>query len=140
MFLLSNIKEYFDKLEYFVIRHHRRCLNPECTCSAVIAHISSKDKTEEEYDDMIWYKFLIDYIEQFYDLKVMEGLAESEMRAKIEKYQYVVIDLAEMYLFKLGRVNQAYYIVSNYRHLLETRSISFLSFRQKRKIINYYLQ
>lgn len=45
-----------------------------------------------------------------------------------------------MYLFKLGHVNEAYYIVNNYRHLLETRGISFLSFRQKRKIINYYLQ
>jgi hypothetical protein len=52
----------------------------------------------------------------------------------------VVIDLAEMYLFKLGHVNEAYYIVNNYRHLLETRGINFLSFRQKRKIINYYLQ
>jgi hypothetical protein len=62
------------------------------------------------------------------------------MRARIEKYQYVVIDLAETYLFKLGRVNQAYYIVNNYRHLLEARGISFLSFKQKRKIINYYLQ
>lgn len=45
-----------------------------------------------------------------------------------------------MYLFKLGHVNQAYYIVNNYRHFLEARGISFLSFRQKRKIINYYLQ
>ena len=61
---------------------------------------------------------MIGYIQQFYDLKEMQGLAESEMRTKIEKYQYVVIDLAEMYLFKLGKVNQAYYIVSNYRHLL----------------------
>jgi hypothetical protein len=75
MFLLSNIKEYFDKLEYFVIRHHRRCLNPECSCSSVIAHISSKSQAEEEYSDAIWYRFLIDYIEQFYDLREMEGLA-----------------------------------------------------------------
>lgn len=62
------------------------------------------------------------------------------MRLRIEKYQYIVIDLAEMYLFKLGHVNEAYYIVNNYRHLLETRGINFLSFRQKKKIINYYLQ
>lgn len=52
----------------------------------------------------------------------------------------MVIDLAEIYLFKLGHVNEAYYIVNNYRHMLENRGISFLSFRQKRKIINYYLQ
>lgn len=45
-----------------------------------------------------------------------------------------------MYLFKLEHVNQAYYIVNNFRHLLETRDISFTSFRQKKKIINYYLQ
>lgn len=83
MFLMSNVEEYFDKLQYFVIRHHRRCLNPECACSSVIAHISSKDKTEEEYSDLIWFKFLIDYIEQFYSLKEMEGLPESEMRARI---------------------------------------------------------
>jgi hypothetical protein len=62
------------------------------------------------------------------------------MKLRINKYQYVVIDLAEMYLFKLGHVNKAYYIVNNYRHLLESRGVSFLSFRQKKKIINYYLQ
>ena len=62
------------------------------------------------------------------------------MRQRIGKYQYIVIDLAEMYMFKLGLVNQAYYIVSRYRHLLQTREMSFVSFRQKEKIINYYLQ
>lgn len=61
---------------------------------------------------------MIDYIQQFYSLAEMETLAESEMKMRIEKYQYIVIDLAEMYLFKLGHVNEAYYIVNNYRHLL----------------------
>lgn len=94
VFLISNIKEYFEKLEYFIIRHHRRCTTPECTCSSVIAHISSKGSVEGEYDDIIWYRFLIDYIEQFYSLAEMELLAESEMKMRIEKYQHIVIDLA----------------------------------------------
>ena len=140
VFLISNIKEYFEKLEYFIIRHHRRCSNPECACSSVIAHISSKGSVEGEYEDIVWYRFLIDYIGQSYSLAEMELLAESEMRRRVEKYQYIVIDLAEVHLFKLGRVNEAYYIVNNYRHLLEARGLSFLSFRQKRKVINYYLQ
>jgi hypothetical protein len=83
VFLISNIKEYFEKLEYFIIRHHRRCCNPECTCSLVIAEITSKGKVEGEYDDNIWYQFLIDYIEQYYSLSEMETLAESEMKSRI---------------------------------------------------------
>lgn len=45
-----------------------------------------------------------------------------------------------MYLFKLAQVNKAYYIVNNYRQLLEDKGFSFLSFLQKKKIIYYYLQ
>ena len=140
VFLLSNMKEHFEKLQYFMLRHHRRCSNPECACSSVVAHLSSKGSAEGEYEDVIWYRFLIDYVGQYFSLAQMEQLAESEMRLRVEKYQYVVIDLAEMHLFKLGRVNAAYFVVSKYRHLLEARGLSFLSFRQKRKVINYYLQ
>lgn len=67
-------------------------------------------------------------------------MAESEMKLKVNKYQHIVIDLAEIYLFKLGQLNSAYYIVNNFKHLLEEKGISFLSFRQKKKIINYYMQ
>ena len=51
-----------------------------------------------------------------------------------------MIDLAEVHLFKLGELNSCYCIVNEFRHFLESRDISFLSFRQKRKIINYYMQ
>lgn len=51
-----------------------------------------------------------------------------------------MIDLAEIYLFKLAKVNTAYYIVDNYKQLLEDKGLRYLSFLQKKKIIYYYLQ
>jgi len=62
------------------------------------------------------------------------------MMQQIEKYHYIVVDLAEIHLFKLGKLNLSYYIVSKFRHFLESRDISFISFNQKKKIINYYMQ
>jgi len=50
------------------------------------------------------------------------------------------VDLAEIHLFKLGEVNLSYSIVGKFSHFLEERNISFLSFGQKRKILNYYMQ
>jgi len=62
------------------------------------------------------------------------------MMHQIEKYQHIVIDLAEIHLFKLRELNSSYYIVSVFRHFLDAKGISFISFNQKKKIINYYMQ
>lgn len=140
IFLVYNIEQHFEKLQYFILRHHRRCSNPQCQCSRVVQAMTGEGEVEREYSDTLWYRFLIGVIEGEYCLREMERLGESEMKERIGKYQYVVIDLAEMYALKLGLVNQAYYIVNTYRHLLRSKGISFLSFRQKERIINYYLQ
>jgi len=73
-------------------------------------------------------------------METIEKMPKSEMIRQLEKYQHIVVDLAEIHLFKLREFNLSYYIVNNFRHFIEERNISFLSFRQKRKIINYYMQ
>ena len=67
-------------------------------------------------------------------------LPESELRAKVDKYQYIVVDLVEVALFKLGKLNEAYYTLSNFESLLERKQTESLVFRQKSAVMKFYLE
>ena len=67
-------------------------------------------------------------------------LPSSQLKLNVEKYQQIVVDLAEINMFKLGRLNEAYYLLKNFQLEIENRGMNFLSFKQKKKIIIYYLQ
>jgi hypothetical protein len=82
----------------------------------------------------------VSYAGNHYSLEEIQKLPESEMRRQTEKYSRIVVDLAEIHLFKLGQTNLSYYLVDSFRHHLESRGISCLSFVMKQKIIKHYLQ
>jgi hypothetical protein len=40
----------------------------------------------------------------------------------------------------MGVLNESYFILSKFRHFLKTKGVSFVSFQQKQRVINYYMQ
>jgi hypothetical protein len=104
----------------------------------VVEHLSAKDSNLK--DDRIWYEFLESYAKSHYCLEEIAQLPESELRAKVDKYQHIVVDLVEVGLFKLGKLNEAYYTLSDFEGLLARKKIESLVFQQKRAIMRFYLE
>ena len=63
----------------------------------------------------------------------------SELKVRIEKYQDVVFDLAEISLFKLGKVNEALLYVSTYQSFLERHDLSDLWNSRRHRNLVYFL-
>ena len=62
------------------------------------------------------------------------------MKLGFNKYQRLVVNVAEIQLFKLGRAITAYYEVDTFHELLSDKNYSYRWFELKRLIINYYVQ
>lgn len=115
-FMVANLEQQLSNLEYFILSHHQKCANPACLCSEVVNHLSARDSDLK--DDKIWYRFLDSFAKSHFCLEEIVKLPESELLAKVDKYQHIVVDLVEVSLFKLGRLNEAYYTLSNFETLL----------------------
>ena len=62
------------------------------------------------------------------------------MKLGMNKYQRLVTNVAEIQLFKLGRVVSAYYHVDTFYELLKEKEYGFHWYSIKRRILNYYVQ
>jgi hypothetical protein len=48
------------------------------------------------------------------------------------------VDLVEISLLKLGKLNEAYYILSNFAALIERKKVHSLVFEHKHAVIKFY--
>lgn len=115
-FMVSDLQRHMGALEHFILSHHQKCNNPVCRCSEVVRHLSARDS--DLTADRIWYEFLESFVKAHYRLEEIARLPESELQSHVSKYQFLVVDLVEISLFKLGKLNEAYYILSNFAALL----------------------
>lgn len=136
-FMVGDLQRHMGALEHFILSHHQKCNIPVCRCSEVVRHLSSKESNLTA--DKIWYEFLESFVKAHYSLEDISKLPESELQARLSKYQYLVMDLVEIQLFKLGKLNEAYYILSNFASLIERKKMQSLVFEQKRAVMRFYL-
>ncbi len=45
--MLGNMDDYLDKLEWFILKHHKSCDRLDCTCEAVLKQLSDKAEKSE---------------------------------------------------------------------------------------------
>lgn len=62
------------------------------------------------------------------------------METKLEKYSQLVFDLAEVLLFKLGRTNRAFLLLTDFREYLEEHSLSHLWNPLRFSVLSYHIQ
>jgi hypothetical protein len=93
-FMVGDLHRHMGTLEHFILSHHQKCNSPVCRCSEVVRHLSSKDS--DLTADKIWYEFLESFVKAHFSLEDISKLPESELQARLTKYQYLVVDLVEI--------------------------------------------
>ena len=90
--------------------------------------------------ETLWYKFIASFISYHFNLEQMKKLNKTDLENKISKYYFLIFDLAEIYLFKLKKANQAYLVISDYRSFLEKHDLESYWNNRKFKLIVYYIE
>lgn len=134
----GRLEETLPVLEEFVFRHHKQCSNVLCSCRAVVEHLT--DRKSDLTVDRPWYELIASLIASSFNLREISQLPQSQMQRRTEKYQRVAFDLAEVFLFKLNRLSEAFFVLTAFHSHLETHGLQWLWDQRRFDTVLCYLQ